>query len=313
MNELDNPVPAENGGMAEPEALASPKKDWPQVRVVLIAQFALFVLCISVYQVIGMLAGWADNPALTAEATSAERWNTRLQLGLGHLLGFGVAGFLTVWLFYRNNSGKRPGWQDYLGVRRLPGLQTVFLAIMMMAVSLPLVLFLLNINQMIPLPDFLKSAEDQAEEAIKGLLIMDNSAELLANLFIIALLPAIGEELVFRGVVQQQLMRRIANPWVALLVSAAVFSFVHFQFEGFLSRMLLGLILGWLYWRTRNFWVPAIAHFFNNGLQVAGQYFYSKDISTIDLEQDIQVPWFAALLSTILILVTVRLFRESDK
>ncbi len=313
MDELDNPDPAENRDMAEPEAPVYPKTDWPRVRMVLIAQFGLFVLGISIYQFIGMLAGWADAPALTAEATSAERWNTRLQLGLGHLLGFGVAGFLTVWLFYRNTGGKGPDWQDYLGVRRLPALQTVFLAIMMMAVSLPLVLFLLNVNQMIPLPDFLKSAEDQAEEAIKGLLVMDNSAELLANLFIIAFLPAIGEELVFRGVVQQQLMRRIANPWVALLVSAAVFSFVHFQFEGFLSRMLLGLILGWLYWRTRNFWVPAIAHFFNNGLQVAGQYFYSKDISTVDLEQDIQVPWFAALLSAILIWVTVRLFRESDK
>jgi membrane protease YdiL (CAAX protease family) len=141
---------------------------------------------------------------------------------------------------------------------------------------------------------------------LKALLRMDNLGELLANLTVIALLPAIGEEIVFRGVVQQQLMRRIANPWVALAVSSAIFSFFHFQFEGFLPRLILGFLLGWLYWKTQNFWVPVLAHFFNNGLQVVGQYLYGKEVSTIDFEQDIQVPWFAAAISAFLVWTTMR-------
>ena len=70
--------------------------------------------------------------------------------------------------------------------------------------------------------------------------------------------------------------------------------------------MLLGFLLGWLFWKTQNFWVPALAHFFNNGLQVVGQYLYGKKVSSVDLEQDIQVPWAFALISLFLVWVTMR-------
>lgn len=176
-----------------------------------------------------------------------------------------------------------------------------------MAVSMPLVLYVLNFNQQLPLPELFKSAGEQAEEALKGLLHMDNVAELLANITIVALLPALGEELVFRGVVQQQLMRRISNPWLAILIASAIFSAAHFQFDGFLPRMMLGYLLGWLYWQTRNFWVPVVGHFFNNGMQVLGQYLYGKEISSVDLEKDIQVPWEFAAISAFMIWVVVRL------
>jgi membrane protease YdiL (CAAX protease family) len=160
------------------------------------------------------------------------------------------------------------------------------------------------------MPESFKLMEDQTDQILKGLLQMDHVGEFLANLTIIAVLPAIGEELVFRGVVQQQLMRRINNPWVAILVSAFIFSMAHFQFEGFLPRMLLGIILGWLYWQSRNFWVPVLAHFFNNGIQVAGQYLYGNKISSIDLEQDIAVPWPLALASAVMVWMVMRVLRQ---
>ena len=144
------------------------------------------------------------------------------------------------------------------------------------------------------------------------MLRMDNPGELLANLTVVAVLPAIGEEIIFRGVIQQQLMRRIANPWVALIVSAAIFSFFHFQFEGFLPRLILGLLLGWLYWRTGNFWVAALAHFFNNGVQIVGQYFYGDETTTMDLEKDIQVPWFGAAISVFLVWTAMRLIDSAQ-
>jgi membrane protease YdiL (CAAX protease family) len=179
--------------------------------------------------------------------------------------------------------------------------------LLLMLVSIPLVLYTYSINKMLPIPESWHLMEAQTDEALKGLLQMNNPLELLGNLVIIALLPAIGEELVFRGVLQQQLLRRMKNPWVALLVSACVFSFIHFQFEGFLPRAMLGFILGWLYWKTQNFWVPVAAHFFNNGLQVFGQYLYGQKVSTIDFEQDIEVPWFAALISAFMVFVVARL------
>jgi hypothetical protein len=140
---------------------------------------------------------------------------------------------------------------------------------------------------------------------------MENMWELLANLTLIAILPAIGEELVFRGVIQQQLMRRIQNPWMTILLASVIFSAAHMQFEGFIPRMLLGFILGWLYWKTQNFWVPVLCHFFNNGLQVIGQYLYKQDLSTVDLEKDIQVPWQFAAISLFMIWAVVRLIQQN--
>ncbi|HRI58200.1 MAG TPA: type II CAAX endopeptidase family protein [Saprospiraceae bacterium] len=292
----------------EPPSYRPPE---PQVWMVLVVQLLLFILCAIAFQTIAFVAGLDAAQTLTTDAEEAARWEARLELGLGHFFTFTIAGFLTVWLFYRSITGVRPDWRDYLWLRRLPRLDIAALAILLMAVSLPLVLFALNINQLVPLPEYLKLANEQTEALIKGLLIMNNTGELIANLAIIALLPAIGEEIVFRGVVQQQLMRRIANPWVAITVSAAVFSFIHFQFDGFLPRLLLGFLLGWLYWQTQNFWIPVLAHFFNNALQVIGQYLYGKEMSTVDLEQDIQVPWFAAAISVFMVWVTMRLIRQT--
>lgn len=278
----------------------------PRVSIVLVAQFGFCLagtlLGALVFQVVAMSAGW-DTGLFSgggmADATPAQLWQMRLLLFLSHMGTFVLAGWAAVRLFY-------PPGPEYLGARRAPDAATLGLAVALMLVALPLVLFLYNVNQMIPLPESLRLMEADTEEALKALLRMDSVGVLLANLVLLALLPAVGEELVFRGVLQRQLMRRIARPWVAILLSAAIFSFIHFQFEGFLPRWLLGILLGWLYWRTGNFWAPVAAHFANNALQVVAQYLYGKKLSTVDLEQDVHVPWFAAAFSALLVFAVMR-------
>ncbi len=281
----------------------------PRVRVVLIA---LLGACIffsilggAAFQLVVHLFGWdpgVATGALAPDAPPLERWQMRLFLGIAHFFTFLLAGWVTLRYFYppAGNSLR------YIKAVQLPERRSLLGGIALILVSIPLVLYAYNLNQALPLPESFRLLEEQTNDAIKGLLQMDNALELLANLTLIALLPAVGEELIFRGIVQQQLMRRIASPWVALLVTAAVFSFIHFQFEGFLPRMLLGLLLGWLYWQTQNFWVPVTAHFVNNAFQVLGQFLYSRELSTVDMEEDIEVPWYAALLSLFLVLAIMR-------
>ncbi|MDX1910989.1 MAG: CPBP family intramembrane glutamic endopeptidase [Saprospiraceae bacterium] len=282
--------------------------------MVLLTQFGLFLLGggVSVFIYIALCAAMDWDASLSLHETSApaDRWQVRLQLGLGHLLGFMVAGWLTVWLFYRSITLKRPDWTDYLKIRQTPDPVSILLGILLMTAAIPLILFTLQLNQQLPLPEIFTEAEAQAEIALKGLLQMDNSAELMANLLLIAILPALGEELVFRGVLQQQLMRVVASPLMAIFIASAVFSAVHFQFEGFFPRMLMGFLLGWLFWRSGNFWVPVICHFFNNGIQVVGQYLYHQKVSTIDLEQDIKVPWEFAAVSAFMVWAIMRLIRS---
>lgn len=304
---------------SSPKPLVAWQQPAPRVLIVLLALLAgcMFFAGIStiICQMIVQAGAWDENlmqGMLRADATETQRWQMRFLLGIQHFFAFSAAGFLTVWLFYRGITRPVPGWPDYLVSRKLPSWRIAGLSMLLLLTSVPLVLFLFQLNKMLPLPEAFKAMEAQANETIKRLLTMDHFGELLGNLALIALLPAIGEEIVFRGIVQQQLMRRIANPWWALLLSAAVFSFFHFQFEGFLPRLLLGFLLGWLYWQTRNFWVPVIAHFFNNGIQIIGQYAVGDKKSVVNMEQDIQVPWFVALLSLFMVAATMRLIRKMD-
>lgn len=158
--------------------------------------------------------------------------------------------------------------------------------------------FMYWVNQQLPLPDWADSMEGEAAEMIKGILVMDTTAEFLLTLFVVAVLPAVGEELVFRGIVQQQLERAAGNPVAAIWMAAFIFSAFHLQFAGFLPRMLLGAGLGYLFLWTRSLWVPITAHFFINGMQIAGQYIQKNALAESAVEE---VNWWATALSVLLI------------
>ena len=291
--------------------------DFPLVRwvlgVLLMATLGGSMLWLLVFQLIASIAGWGNSflsGVLPDTADAAGRSQMRLLLGLNHFCSFVLPGIFTLWLFYQR---KTIHWLDYIRARKLPDMSLLGWSILALLVSTPIVLFSYQINKLIPLPEVLLSLENDTAETLKNLLVMDTPLELLANLIVIALLPGIGEELLFRGILQQQIQRRVPSPWMAIVLTAIIFSTIHLQFEGFLPRVLLGFLLGWLYWRTGNFWIPAIAHFFNNGLQVFAQYLYGHEISTLDLEKDVEIPWAAALFSAVLLWAVVYKINHYDK
>lgn len=125
--------------------------------------------------------------------------------------------------------------------------------------------------------EYLKTLEETAKLATEKMLKADSFGGMLFNLLIVALIPAVGEELTFRGVVQQSLTRKM-NPHVAIFLSAAIFSFIHFQFYGFLPRMFLGLLLGYMFYITNSLWTSIAMHFANNGTVVVLYYLANKGI-----------------------------------
>ena len=133
------------------------------------------------------------------------------------------------------------------------------------------------------LEEYLKMLEETAAATTEKMLKVDTIGGLLLNLLIIALIPAIGEELTFRGVLQQGLTRRI-NPHVAIILSAAIFSFIHFQFYGFLPRMFLGILLGYMFYITGSLWTSIAMHFVNNGSAVVVYYLNNKGIIHVDVD-----------------------------
>lgn len=192
----------------------------------------------------------------------------------------------------------------------------LLIGVVLMFISLPVTNQLTRWNEAMSfggvfekLEEYLKMLEETAAATTEKMLNVDTIGGLLLNLLVIALIPAVGEELTFRGVLQQGLMRRVKSPHVAILFSAAIFSFIHFQFYGFLPRMFLGILLGYMFYITGSLWTSIAMHFVNNGTAVVLYYLNNKGIIDIDPEHfgEMQYSW----LITISFVVTAALIAWS--
>lgn len=167
-------------------------------------------------------------------------------------------------------------WEGVKSLFLAPKRQPVMLGIAVFMVAFPFINYLAQWNAELELPggigDWMRSKEEQAGSLTAQFLDMPNVGLLLFNLFMIALLPAVGEELIFRGIIQRGLSRQFRNPHVAIWVAAILFSAIHMQFFGFVPRMLMGVAMGYLFYWSGNLWYPIIAHFTNNALAVAISY-----------------------------------------
>ena len=177
-----------------------------------------------------------------------------------------------------------------LGFRKPNSAWLLLIGVVLMFVSLPLTNLLTSWNEKMnfgaafeSLEALLQQLEETAGDLTERMLQVDSFGGLLFNLLVIALIPAIGEELTFRGVLQQALTRR-CNVHVAVFLSAFIFSFIHFQFYGFLPRMFLGLLLGYLFYYSGSLWTSILMHFVNNGAAVVVAYLDYKGQIDVDID-----------------------------
>jgi len=195
---------------------------------------------------------------------------------------FIVPPFVLAWLFH-------PSPLDFLSIRKKPAFSSSVLIIALLFLAVPLINHLGELNSHFHLPSFLKGMEDwmkaseeQAARLTEVFLIMNTPTDMVVNLFMVAVIPAIGEELLFRGIIQNIFSRWLKNNHVAVWLAAILFSAMHMQFYGFIPRLLLGAMLGYLLVWSGNLWWPIIAHFVNNAAAVIFTYFYQNNMSTFD-------------------------------
>lgn len=197
-----------------------------------------------------------------------------------------------------------------LGFRKPIKWWMLLIGIALMFVSLPLTNILGTWNEKMNLGEtfetlemLLKQLEDVAGDLTQRMLEVDTIGGLLFNLIVIALIPAIGEELTFRGVLQQALTRGCKNAHVAIVLSAFIFSFIHFQFYGFLPRMFLGLILGYMFYYSGSLWTSILMHFVNNGSAVVLAYLDYKGLTNVDWEHFGSTSNIALLITSLILTV----------
>lgn len=183
-------------------------------------------------------------------------------------------------------------WLSYLKLRHFYIVLALLTIVIMLSFG-PLLELSAELNKNMKLPAFLKGVEDwmfsqeqKMAELTKQLLKMESVSILLVNLLMLAVIPALGEEFVFRGSLQKVLGRWTGNHHVAIWITAIFFSAIHFQFYGFIPRMLLGAIFGYLLVWSGSLWLPILAHFMNNAMAVITAYVYQrKGISLDKLDQ----------------------------
>jgi len=164
-----------------------------------------------------------------------------------------------------------------------------------------------------PIERWMRAKEDELGELTKYLTTFTTPGQLILALFVIAVLPAIGEEVLFRGVLQRRFTDWLGgNPHVGIWLAAAVFSAIHMQFYGFFPRLLLGALFGYLYFWAGNLWVPILAHFINNGFTVLMVYLRQRQVVSVNIEDAERVSVSAGLFSLLLCLGLLYYFRRTN-
>ena len=155
--------------------------------------------------------------------------------------------------------------------------QTIVLVIAIMLLINPFIAFIYEWNLSFNIPEWMLVFDVNAENITKYFLKMNTLGDLFFNLLVIAIIPAIGEELLFRGYLQQKITQCLGKSHVAIIITAILFSAIHMQFQGFLPRFALGLMLGYLFYWSGSLWLPIIAHLLNNAMTITFAYHAFSD------------------------------------
>jgi hypothetical protein len=233
--------------------------------------FYLFILAGSLVTGISLdeMLGALDSPGTGREDIFVLRYlQVSQQVGL-----FLMPAVISILLVRKNQ-------EDYAGIAKAPGVVSIFAVILLSVSIIPVTTYAGILNSAMELPDSMPAIENwirtKENEAMRltGLLISSSgSAALVINMLIMAVVPAFCEEFLFRGLIQQLFCRLLRSPHAGIFIAAIIFSTIHFQFYGFIPRLILGLIYGYLFFWTGSLWLVIAAHFINNSIPVVIAYF----------------------------------------
>mgnify|MGYP000943122856 CR=1 FL=1 len=221
-----------------------------------------------------------------------------------------------IFALFADNSVAR-----YLKLNRKIKVLPLLFAVCIIFAGLPLINWLSEINRNMSLSEryswleqWMRDSENQASDITDAFLRSAGYGDLLINFLVIAILPALGEEFFFRGVLQRLFSEWFKNAHAGIIITALLFSAFHMQFFGFLPRFLLGMFLGYLFYWSGTLWLPIIVHFLNNGLAVAVAFLSARGIFDISYETfGSSNNWYVILGSGFVVSVMIVLLNKTGR
>lgn len=281
-------------------------KDYAPIKQVIILFMLLFVSFI-VFNALAMIGvNFIDAPSLSDFENKSTIQFLKFLQAFSSIGLFIVPPFLFAYLTSKSLNFAAISRQQFL------------LTIAIMCFAYPLINALALWNESLHLPSFLsgieewmRSKESQAMQITVAFLKVDNWSGLLLNILIIGVIPALGEELLFRGVIQKELYSINGKIHISIWTTAFLFSAIHLQFLGFIPRFLIGGLLGYLFYWSGSIWLPILAHFVNNAGAVILSYFInqqniSKDVEHLGAEDGQLSVLVIALLGLLMFLYLIK-------
>ena len=267
--------------------------------------FVPFLFNLSVEDLLGLMSGNYDVP------------NGRMALLFVQGIGSGIGFWVSAWIILKYIEKADLHWEiqgERLNSKNL---------ILALGITLGAMLFnglLVYWNAQLTLPEsmsgletWMKEMETQLMELTKYLTDFQTIPELLAGVLVIGVLAGVGEEVFFRGLIQPKIQGYFKSAHWGIWITAIIFSAIHVQFYGFVPRVFLGALFGYLYHYSGSLWYPILAHIFNNGLTVLMVYFSNQGALDFDLESSDTVSYPAALFGLLVLILGFLYFRKVNQ
>ena len=203
----------------------------------------------------------------------------------------------------------------YMGFNFHFNLKQILLVVGILILTFPLSGALSTLNKILPISEYWASkfkAMELAREAQEAALININSfSRFIISMIVIAFLPAVFEETFFRGGLQNLFTRWFKGPWVAIILTAIIFSLIHLSYYGFLVRFALGVVLGFIFYYSGSLWLNILLHFLFNGVQVTALYVMTmKGIKDKNVEDNF--PLWMGLIALALLFYLFKVFKQTS-
>lgn len=212
-------------------------------------------------------------------------------------------------------------WFDYNAANRSPKQSMVNIVLILSVTLLPVVGALSAFNQHIMpqeggVAEFMRDLEEAANHILELVTSQRSSWDLVANMLVFAVLAGVCEEFFFQGALQPLMMNWTKNPHIGILLTALIFSALHFQFYGFIPRFLLGVYLGYLFYWSKSLWLPILAHVLHNALSLMvdftlqGRGIDTDNLQFTDVRGSLPTAAACALISAMAIVYLWRIYRD---